>query len=137
MQDKYNFRYLSQRQKFYEDTIAARNEILKKIKDPIKRAEMESDLRVVISIGAFSAEEITDWSSIKNEQGAGRFRGYRSFAVWRLLRTFLTGSNYSGVFSRSSSAARYTTVARLVTFKRRGKRVTGEKVFVEWQITNK
>lgn len=135
--DTYNFRYASERERFYHDTIEARNEVLSNIKNKTTRAEMESSLRIVLAIGAFDTENVKDWSKNDKEQGAGKFRGFRSFRDLRLLKTFLLGSNYSGTFAKSSSAAKYKTEARLVTFKRKGSRITGETTFKTFKIVNK
>ena len=131
--DSFNFRRASERERFYLQVIDDIDEVVEAVKDKTKRRELASALRVVLSIGAFSAAEVSKWSKDDPEQGAGKFRGFRSFRDLRLLNTFLNGSNYSGVFAKKQ-AGRYSTEARLVAFRRRGKRVTGETVYRTYSI---
>jgi hypothetical protein len=124
---RYNFRYVAQREKFFEDIRKDRAEIRADLGD-----EIESALRIVFDIG--------DHTSVdrKKSQNTGGFRGVRTFRDLRRLRRFLNSSREggSGISWGRKDLSKHNITARLCYYTMRGNRVTGEKVLRRYVIEN-
>ena len=134
MPDSYNFRYQSQREAFYQDLLEQRREWGKYWEDNYssdKAEELKSAMRIT-----YDMDTSGDFSELnEDEQGKGNMRGFRTFRDLRILKQTLFDIRSSG-YELTKRAGHYKTTARLVVFKRRGKRITGETVLWTAKITS-
>ena len=124
---KYNFRYVADRERFFDDLRRDREEIREELGDLIHSA-----LRMVFDIGDHTSGDR------KKSQNTGKFRGIRTFTDLRSLQSFLNSSREggSGISWGRKDLNKHDITARLCYYRKMGSRVVGEKILRTYQISN-
>jgi len=131
----YNFRYQSERERFYEDIKSQ----YKSVASGEEGIEDVSGLRIVFEFGGTTKKQRLEQEKSIQDKDANAFRGLRTFKDLRRLRQFLTSRNEGGSgvsWGRQNLAGEQMTVA-VRSYDRRGQRITGEKTFWKADICTK
>lgn len=131
MKSSYNFRYQSERERFFDDVVNDIDDIREK-----KGTVFSSGIRVIFEIGEFSEKE-----RIKSEErrrlGKSEFKGLKTFRDLDALKKFLDSSDKggSGIQWGRKDLKKWGTRARLVRYKKQNNRIVGEQKLKEYNIT--
>lgn len=139
IQRKYNFRFTSERERFYADQVKDTEDFAERFDEFgfDSRVEFTKAIRMVFEVDEHTSTERKKHVESTLKKGTGKFRGLRTFSDFSTLKRFLNQSKEqgSGISWGRRNFDNYTMSARLSYYQRRGNRVVGEKVLVKYSIT--